>query len=207
MELKKENKMKFFYNIFMILTLVNFIQSKELELGSEIPLSEIKMDQVDGNAISLKDAMGKKGLIVIFSCNTCPWVLAWEDRYNIVYKKYRDKGIDMIVINSNQGTRNSVDSMSDMKKHAKKAKYEFSYTLDKESKLASAFGATKTPHVYLFNSEGKLVYRGAIDDNSRNPKKVEDNYLMDALDSMIEGKNISTVSTKALGCTIKFVDN
>ena len=128
-------------------------------------------------------------------------------RYNIIYKKYRDKGIDMIAINSNQGTRNSVDSMSDMKKHAKKAKYEFSYTLDKESKLASAFGATKTPHVYLFNSEGKLVYRGAIDDNSRNPKKVEDNYLMDALDSMIEGKNISKVSTKALGCTIKFADN
>ena len=199
--------MKIFFNIFIILTLVSFIQSKELELGSTVPLSEVKMDQVDGSPISLKDAMGKKGLIVIFSCNTCPWVLAWEDRYNVIYKKYKDKGVDMIAINSNQGTRNSVDSMLDMKKHAKKAKYEFSYTLDKESKIASAFGATKTPHVYLFNSEEKLVYRGAIDDNSRNPKKVEDNYLMDALDSMIEGKNISTVSTKALGCTIKFADN
>ena len=78
------------------------------------------MDQVNGNPISLKDAMGKKGLIVIFSCNTCPWVLAWEDRYNLIYKKYKDKGIDMVAINSNQGTRNSGDSMSDMVKHAKK---------------------------------------------------------------------------------------
>ena len=186
---------------------MTFLQSKELEIGSKIPLFAVKMDQVNGNPISLKDAMGKNGLIVIFSCNTCPWVLAWEDRYNVIYKKYKDKGFDMVAINSNQGTRNSGDSMSDMKNHAKKAKYEFPYTLDEGSKLANAFGATKTPHVYLFDSNAKLVYKGAIDDNSRNPKKVEDHYLMDALDSMIEGKKIAQVSTKAIGCTIKYVDN
>ncbi len=195
------------FNLMIIFTLITFLQSKELEIGSKIPLFAVKMDQVNGNPISLKDAMGKNGLIVIFSCNTCPWVLAWEDRYNVIYKKYKDKGFDMVAINSNQGTRNSGDSMSDMKKHAKKAKYEFSYTLDEGSKLANAFGATKTPHVYLFDSNAKLVYKGAIDDNSRNPKKVEDHYLMDALDSMIEGKKIAQVSTKAIGCTIKYVDN
>ena len=195
------------FNLMIIFTLMTFLQSKELEIGSKIPLFAVKMDQVNGNPISLKDVMGKNGLIVIFSCNTCPWVLAWEDRYNVIYKKYKDKGFDMVAINSNQGTRNSGDSMSDMIKHAKKAKYEFPYTLDEGSKLANAFGATKTPHVYLFDSNAKLVYKGAIDDNSRNPKKVEDHYLMDALDSMLEGKKISQVSTKAIGCTIKYVDN
>ena len=90
------------FNIIMIFILTTFLQSKELEIGSQIPLFEVKMDQVNGNPISLKDAMGKKGLIVIFSCNTCPWVLAWEDRYNLIYKKYKDKVIDMFAINSNK---------------------------------------------------------------------------------------------------------
>ena len=108
------------FNLMIIFTLMTFLQSKELEIGSKIPLFAVKMDQVNGNPISLKDAMGKNGLIVIFSCNTCPWVLAWEDRYNVIYKKYKDKGFDMVAINSNQGTRNSGDSMSDMKNHAKK---------------------------------------------------------------------------------------
>ena len=155
--------------------------------------------------ISLKKYENKIILIVNVA-SFCGLTYQYKGLENI-YKKYKDKGIDMVAINSNQGTRNSGDSMSDMVKHAKKAKYEFSYTLDEKSKLATAFGATKTPHVYLFDSNGKLVYKGAIDDNSRNPKKVEDNYLMDALDSMVEGKKISQVSTKAIGCTIKYVDN
>ena len=110
----------------------------------------------------------------------------------------------MIAINSNEASRNKGDSMKEMRNRAKKAKYDFYYTVDQGSKLASAFGASRTPHIYLFNNNGTLVYRGAIDDNANKPRKVESPYLMDAIDAMIAGKKIKTTSTKALGCSIKF---
>ena len=179
----------------------------ELDLGSEMPLSEIKMADVSGKNVSLKDAMGENGLLVLFSCNTCPWVDAWEDRYISVSKLSQKKDVGMIAINPNQRSRNKGDGLDDMQSRAKKAKYDFYYTLDKESKLASAFGATRTPHIYLFNNKGTLVYRGAIDDNARKPKKVEKAYLMDAINAMVVGEKITTTSTKALGCGIKYTTN
>ena len=186
---------------FMLLTAV---EAGELELGSEMPLAEVKMVDVNGKNVSLEDAMGENGLLVVFSCNTCPWVDAWEDRYISVSKLSQKKDVGMIAINPNQGSRNKGDGLDDMQSRAKKAKYDFYYTLDKESKLASAFGATRTPHIYLFNNKGTLVYRGAIDDNARKPKKVEKAYLMDAINAMVAGKKITTASTKALGCGIKY---
>ena len=176
----------------------------ELEIGADLPLADVKMADVSGKKVSLNDAMGENGLLVVFSCNTCPWVDAWEDRYVKVSKKYQKKGVGMIAVNPNEASRKKGDSMDDMKARAKKAKYDFYYTVDEESKLASAFGATRTPHIYLFNKKGTLVYRGAIDDNARRPRKVESAYLMDAIDAMIAGKQIKTTSTKALGCSIKF---
>ncbi len=176
----------------------------ELEIGSDIPMADVKMVDVSGKKVSLNDAVGENGLLVVFSCNTCPWVDAWEDRYISVSKLSQKKGVGMIAINPNQGSRNKGDGMVDMQTRAKKAKYDFYYTLDKGSKLASAFGASKTPHIYLFNNKGTLVYRGAIDDNARKPKKVEKAYLMDAIDAMVAGEKIGTASTKALGCGIKY---
>ncbi len=179
----------------------------ELDIGSEMPLAEVKMADVGGKNVSLKDAMGENGLLVVFSCNTCPWVNAWEDRYISVSKLSQEKGVGMIAINPNEGSRENGDSMDDMQSRAKKAKYDFYYTLDKESKLASAFGASRTPQIYLFNNKGTLVYRGAIDDNARRPRKVENPYLMDAINAMVAGKKINTASTKALGCGIKYTTN
>ncbi len=178
----------------------------ELEIGSKIPLANVKMEDISGKDISLNDVMGGNGLLVVFSCNTCPFVDAWEDRYIKVSNEYQEKGVGMVAINSNEGTRNSGDNLKDMKNRAKKAKYDFFYTLDKGSKLASAFGATKTPHIFLFNKKGELVYRGAIDDNAK-ANRVETNYLMDAIDAMIAGKKVGMTSTKAIGCTIKFTSN
>tara|TARA_B100001750_G_C15497960_1_gene595379 strand:+ start:554 stop:1150 length:597 start_codon:yes stop_codon:yes gene_type:complete len=178
----------------------------ELELGSKIPLADVKMGDVSGKNVSLNDAMGDNGLLVVFSCNTCPFVDAWEDRYIKVSNEYQEKGIGMIAVNSNEGTRNKGDNIKDMKKRAKEAKYDFFYTLDTGSKLASAFGATKTPHIFLFNKKGTLVYRGAIDDNAK-ANRVESPYLMDAIDAMIAGKKIGKTSTKAIGCTIKYTSN
>ena len=189
------------------LMLVTAAVAGELELGSDIPMADVKMVDVSGKKVSLNDAVGENGLLVVFSCNTCPWVDAWEDRYISVSKLSQKKGVGMIAINPNQGSRNKGDGMVDMQTRAKKAKYDFYYTLDKGSKLASAFGASKTPHIYLFNNKGTLVYRGAIDDNARKPKKVEKAYLMDAIDAMVAGEKIGTASTKALGCGIKYANN
>ena len=180
------------------------IQAKELDLGSVLPLEDVKMMDITGKKVSLGDAKGENGLLVIFSCNTCPWVIKWEDRYVELAKKYKSKGVGMIAVNSNETNFGSVDSMDEMKSHAKENGYNFYYAMDYGAKLAREFGATKTPHVYLFDAEDQLVYRGAIDDNAKNKKKVKKPYVADAIDAMLAGNSIKYASTKALGCGIKF---
>jgi len=180
------------------------IQAKELDLGSLLPLEDVKMMDITGKEVSLGEAKGENGLLVIFSCNTCPWVIKWEDRYVELAKKYQSEGVGMIALNSNETTFESSDSMDKMKKHAKENNYNFYYARDDGSKLAREFGATRTPHVYLFNAEDRLVYRGAIDDNAKNQKKVKKPYVADAIDAMLAGNTIKYASTKALGCGIKF---
>ena len=195
--------MKKFISIILIGCLT-ILSAKELDLGSILPLGDIKMADISGKDISLNDAKGKNGLLVIFSCNTCPWVIAWEDRYVELAETYKDKGVGIVAINSNEKQFETVDSMEEMQAHAKEQGYNFYYTMDYGSKLASEFGATRTPHIYLFDKKDKLVYRGAIDDNARKPDQVENTYLADAIDNMLAGSAIDPAATKALGCAIKF---
>ena len=191
--------------IFAVTLLLCFgIQAKELDLGSVLPLEDVKMMDITGKEVSLGQAKGKNGLLVIFSCNTCPWVIKWEDRYVELAKKYQSKGVGVIALNSNETTFGSVDSMDKMKAHAKDKGYNFYYAMDNGAKLAREFGATRTPHVYLFNAENQLVYRGAIDDNAKNKKKVKKPYVADAIDAILAGNTIKYASTKALGFGIKF---
>ena len=195
--------MKKFISLILIGCLT-ILSAKELDLGSILPLGDIKMADISGKDVSLNDAKGKNGLLVIFSCNTCPWVIAWEDRYVELAETYKDKGVGIVAINSNEKQFETVDSMEEMQAHAKEQGYNFYYTMDNGSKLASEFGATRTPHIYLFDKKDKLVYRGAIDDNARKPDKVENTYLADAIDNMLAGSAIDPATTKALGCAIKF---
>ena len=195
--------MKKFISLILIGCLT-ILSAKELDLGSILPLGDIKMADISGKDVSLNDAKGKNGLLVIFSCNTCPWVIAWEDRYVELAETYKDKGVGIVAINSNETQFENVDSMEEMQAHAKEQGYNFYYTMDNGSKLASEFGATRTPHIYLFDNKDKLVYRGAIDDNARKPDKVENTYLADAIDNMLAGSAIDPAATKALGCAIKF---
>jgi glutathione peroxidase-family protein len=180
---------------------------KELEIGAKAPLTDVKMKDISGKSVSLQDVAGDNGLLVIFSCNTCPWVLKWEDRYPGIATYAKENGIGTVAINSNEAQRETVDSMEEMKKHAEKNGYNFYYTVDENHKLADAFGATRTPHIYLFNSEMTLVYRGAIDDNASDASKVENHYLKDAIKALAEGKEITKKTSKALGCTIKRISN
>lgn len=179
------------------------LASGELEIGATAPAQDIKMKEINGKEFTLKNLQGKNGLLVIFSCNTCPWVIAWENRYNELAELANSNGIKMIAINSNEAYRDGDDSMKSMKEHAKKQGYTFPYLVDQNSKVADAFGATRTPHVYLFDKNMKLVYRGAIDDSAKDVSAVTKPYLKNALNNLGAGSEIDPSSTKSLGCSIK----
>ena len=190
--------------ILSIMTGITFLIGGELEIGSAMPLMDHQLADISGNTMTLADAKGDAGTLVVFSCNTCPWVIRWEDRYVSLANTYAPKGLGMIAVNSNATRFGGEDSLEEMLEHAKNNGYNFPYAQDPESKLASAFGATKTPHIYLFDGDDKLVYRGAIDDNAKNAKKVDEPFLANAIDALLAGNPISPQTTKALGCSIKF---
>ena len=181
-----------------------FLLAGELEIGSTMPLKDLELADISGKNITLANAKGEAGTLVVFSCNTCPWVIRWEDRYVSLANTYAQKGIGMIAVNSNAARFGSEDSLEEMVEHAKNNGYNFPYAQDPESELASAFGATKTPHIYLFDGDDKLVYRGAIDDNAKNAKKVDEPFVANAIDALLAGNPINPQTTKALGCSIKF---
>ena len=183
---------------------LTFLLAGELEIGSTMPLKDLELADISGKNITLANAKGDAGTLVVFSCNTCPWVIRWEDRYVSLANTYIQKGIGMIAVNSNAARFGGEDSLEEMVEHAKNNGYNFPYAQDPESELASAFGATKTPHIYLFNGDDKLVYRGAIDDNAKNAKKVDEPFLANAIDALLAGNPINPQTTKALGCSIKF---
>ena len=192
------------YKILKTLTFFSLVFCSELEIGSVMPKSKVGLKTINGDIINLLSLKGESGTLVIFSCNTCPWVIKWEDRYLDIAEKYTPKGINMIAINSNVAKFNGDDSLIKMKEHANKMKYNFIYGQDPEAEIANAFGATKTPHVFLFNKDNILIYSGAIDDNARDAKKVDEAYLANAIDALLENRKIEKKSTKALGCSIKF---
>ena len=183
---------------------LTFLLAGELEIGSTMPLKDLELADISGKNMTLANAKGDAGTLVVFSCNTCPWVIRWEDRYVSLANTYAQKGIGMIAVNSNAARFGGEDSLEEMVEHAKNNGYNFPYAQDPESELASAFGATKTPHIYLFNGDDKLVYRGAIDDNAKNAKKVDVPFLANAIDALLAGNPINPQTTKALGCSIKF---
>jgi len=196
----------------LTLGIYSFIpHTPSLEIGSKAPLTNVEMKDVSGEMYSLEKLKNDEGLLVIFSCNTCPFVVGtgskegWEKRYNGIYELAIKNRIGMVLINSNEAYRSDVDSFDKMVAHAKKLGYKSPYVVDKGHALADAFGAKTTPHVFLFNSEMELVYKGAIDDNNASSSDVKEHYLRSAIDHLNKGENIDPNSTKALGCSIKRV--
>jgi len=177
--------------------------SDPLAIGSSMPSPESKMKDISGKEIAFKDAMKKNGLLVMFSCNTCPVVKKYQSRTLETGKFAIDNEIGVIVLNSNEATRDDGDSFDDMKQYAKQQGYNFSYVLDKNSVMADAFGATRTPELFLFDKNGKLVYHGAIDDNPNGPDKVTRQHAQLAMQEMVSGKTVSTTTTRFTGCSIK----
>jgi peroxiredoxin len=174
-----------------------------LKLGDNAPQTAVKMKNVDGREISIADIAGGKGTLVIFSCNHCPFVKAWEGRIAEISNAYKDKGVGVIIINSNNPTDYAEDSFDQMQKRTEKLGLKVPYVVDATSDVARAFGATKTPEAFLFDKDGKLVYHGAVDD-SKKASDVEKHFLRDALDALLAGKNVPIQETKFVGCSIKF---
>jgi glutathione peroxidase-family protein len=177
-----------------------------LKPGDSLPesVANVKMKGVDGKEVTLKELMGAKGLLVIFSCNHCPWVKAWQARMVALGNEYSQKGVGVVAVNSNDVMVYTDDDMEHMVAQAKEHGYRFPYVMDATSDVARAFGATRTPEAFLFDAQGKLLYHGAIDDNAEKPQEVKKTYLADALEAMVAGKPVPVAETKALGCSIKF---
>ena len=174
-----------------------------LPIGAPIPKADVKMKDISGKEVSFKDAQKKNGLLVMFSCNTCPVVKKYQSRSNEVCKYAMDKEIGVILLNPNEAYREKGDSYDDSREYGKKNGYAWYYVMDDNSAMADAFGANRTPECFLFDGKGKLVYHGAIDDNSSSPEEVTRKHAIIAIDEMVGGKEITQKETRSVGCTIK----
>jgi thioredoxin-related protein len=188
-----------------LLSFINTSAGAELGLNAPLPLADEKMKDVSGKEVSLNMAKTTKGLLVIFSCNTCPYVKLSESRIKEVSDNCLKQGIGCIIINSNEAQRTEEDSFDAMVKYAASQKYTSSYVVDANSKVADAFGATRTPQYFLFNSKG-LIYKGAIDDNVKDAALAKAHYLKDAVDALVKNETPKLQETKSIGCSIKRVE-
>jgi len=170
-------------------------------------VADFKLKNIDEKNVSLADYPDAKGFIVVFTCNHCPFSKMYEDRINMLNKKYAKAGYPVIAINPNDAAQYPDDNFENMQKRAKEKKFSFPYLYDESQATARAFGATKTPDVFVVKKEdGKLIlkYTGAIDDNTESAKAAKVKYVENAVDALLSGKAVETTQTKAVGCGIKW---
>lgn len=197
--------------LLAIIALTAFAFSATAQQGLEVgdKAVDFNLKNTDGEYVALSDYENEKGVIVIFTCNHCPYAQAWEQRIIDLHKTYAPKGYPVVAINPNDSTVVPDDSYSAMQKRAKEKRYPFPYLLDARQNIFPAYGATKTPHVYVLenmNNEFIVRYIGAVDNNYKNSGKVTKEYVADAVDALIKGKQPDLTKTKAIGCSIKVAE-
>jgi peroxiredoxin len=188
----------------LALALVAAPARAQLALGADIPMADVKMKNVNNKDITLASQAGKKGTLVVFTCNHCPWAKLWEQRVAEIGNAAVAAGLGAVAINSNDPAVNAEDGFPEMKTRAKTLKMKFPYVVDGTSDVARAFGATRTPEAFVFDAAGKLVYHGTVDDSPKDVAAIKEFYLKDAVNAVAEGKPVTNAETKAFGCTIKF---
>jgi thioredoxin-related protein len=180
-----------------------FTTGDPLVIGSSMPKADVKMKDISGKEIAMQDAKKEKGLLVMFSCNTCPYVVKNQKR-TIAISEYAVKNkIGVIILNSNEALRGNEDSYDAMKNYAKDQQYKWNYVVDKNNEIADAFGANRTPECFLFDKDLKLVYHGAIDDSPSDVTTIKRIHLQEAINEMIAGKEVSVKESRSVGCAIK----
>ncbi|WP_411032297.1 thioredoxin family protein [Spongiimicrobium sp. 3-5] len=168
--------------------------------------TDFSLINIDGNKVSLSDYDDAKGFLVIFTCNSCPYAVAYEDRIIALDVKYKPLGVPVIAINPNNPAKQPSDSYERMKVRAAEKGFTFPYLLDEGQTVYPQYGATRTPHVFLLektNAGNKVRYIGTIDDNYSDANEVETKYVENAVDAMLSGNAIEVETTKAIGCSIK----
>jgi len=191
--------------LLLLVTMVvyAFTMKDPLPLGSGIPKADNKLKDISGKEVTLKDAVKENGLLVMFSCNTCPVVINNQARTKEICQYATSKSIGVVLLNSNEANRKSDESLTAMQEYAKGQGYNWYYAEDKNNELADAFGASRTPECFLFNNNGKLVYHGAIDDSPYNAASVNRHHLKEAMNEALSGKEVSVKQSKSVGCSIK----
>ncbi len=168
--------------------------------------TDFKLKNIDGKNIALADFKDAKGFVVIFTCNHCPYAVAYEDRIIDIDKKYKKKGFPVIAINPNDPDIVPGDSFEGMQQRAKEKGFTFPYLFDAKQEVYRNFGATKTPHVYILSKNGKdlkVEYIGTIDNNYKDASKVSTKYVEEAINSLLMNKKPAVTYTNAIGCSIK----
>ena len=200
----KKNIIIFSSAIVLLTILAAFkIAGSVLPIGSQLPKGDITMKDIRNEDISMKDAKRKNGLLVMFTCNTCPYVVKNQDRTRAICKYALQNNIGVILLNSNEGDREDGNSLGAMQQYAKNQKYDWYYVVDKNNEIADAFDATRTPENFLFDKNSKLVYHGAIDDNPTDAGNVARQHLKEAINDLLAGKEIAVKESRSVGCAIK----
>ena len=190
--------------VLLLSPLLSFNTSKvTLPIGSSLPKAELKLADISGRQVSMRDATKKNGLLVMFSCNTCPYVIRNQQRTKEACEYSLKNNIGVILLNSNEANRQDDDSFDAMKAYAGEQGYNWFYAVDRNNEVADAFGASRTPECFLFDKNVKLVYHGAIDDNPQNAGGVQRKHLKESMDEMLSGKEVTVKESRSVGCGIK----
>ena len=186
-----------------VIATLAFTTGDPLQIGSTMPKADIKMKDINGKEVAMKDAKKANGVLVMFSCNTCPYVIKNQQRTMAIGTYAQKMNVGVILLNSNEAQRANDDSYAAMQQYAKDQKYNWSYVVDKNNEVADAFGANRTPECFLFNKDLKLVYHGAIDDSPSDESSIKRIHLKEAITEMAAGKEVNVKETKSVGCGIK----
>lgn len=191
--------------VTLLLVLLVSISAGLLAQGYQVgdKATDFKLKNVDGKMVSMADFKDAKGYVVIFTCNHCPYSVAYEDRINDLNKKYAPLGYPVLAINPNDPSVSPGDSYEAMQERAKSKNFTFPYLYDEGQKVFPVYGATRTPHVYLLDKDLKVAYIGAIDNNHQDATAANEKYLEDAIEDLRANKQPDPNFTKAIGCSIK----
>jgi peroxiredoxin len=192
---------RFFLLLLLSLVLVAAGKKKERVVD------DFSLLNVDGRMVSLADYPGAKGFVVVFTCNHCPFAKLYPQRFNDFYSKYASQGVPLIAISSTDTVMYEEDTFSRMRVKATKEHFAFPYLWDANQSVAKNFDAQRTPHAYvIWKEKGKWVvkYNGAFDDNGANPEKVQEPYVVNAVEALLAGKKVTVKETQSIGCQIYF---
>jgi peroxiredoxin len=192
--------MRYFFAIAFLFCSLTFVHA-QYQIGDKV--DDFSLKSTDGDYVSMSDYKGAEGYIIIFTCNHCPYAIAYEDRIIELHNEMESKGFPVIAINPNDPEAQPDDSFEKMKERAEEKGFPFKYVLDEGQEVYPKFGAERTPHVFLVDKNRVLQYIGAIDDNYKSDEAVEKQYVRDAIQAIKAGEKPRPNTTKAIGCTIK----